>query len=545
MPKTGTLGGGYGMTDSTPKNNTNGNGQGAKPVLEKTKSVSYSATQSDQILSISSAASSSSTEGMPNRVEVINSGNTPVFIMAGYESYAHDDDITDENVVYLHTMLLPNETYYPPVRAIARIDAAVSPDDMTVVVDGTVVDNATPSSDMYVEFSSGVADIDSATANGIVGNATSTDVYLEPYTSAVNCAANNFRVGDLIRVRNEVMEVTAIGSKADLANNKLTVKRDMYGTDGGTAASDDDPVRLPFFNAYHDFDKYSVAQTDSDGKFKAMNFFALGRTSTKVQGLIAGSVSLKFYEAGYQSLGLSGITGSTNSGLSASTTYYFTIRADGATAADSSTTVAEISFTTDASNLNFGGSNGIISKIQTALDAKFYDSTNTNVLFEKKVHVAIVDGDIRFTSGQHLSTSAIALTAGTSGAGASVRFFAQANGRIPALASVPTAVAAKLPDDVSYDRVTYATIPNSSAFVYDDGKGNLFGAADGAINYETGAIDFRNAPPNAEFVISCMHTSAFSGKLNEAETDRINSLIAIHANTPNQKGSGQVTVKTY
>ena len=41
MPKTGTLGGGYGMTDSTPKNNTNGNGQGAKPVLEKTKSVRY------------------------------------------------------------------------------------------------------------------------------------------------------------------------------------------------------------------------------------------------------------------------------------------------------------------------------------------------------------------------------------------------------------------------------------------------------------------------------------------------------------------------
>ena len=87
MPKTGTIGGGYGMTDSTPKNNTNGTG--AKPVLEKTKSVSYSATQSDQILSISSAASSSSTESMPNRVEVINSGNTPVFIMAGYESYAH------------------------------------------------------------------------------------------------------------------------------------------------------------------------------------------------------------------------------------------------------------------------------------------------------------------------------------------------------------------------------------------------------------------------------------------------------------------------
>lgn len=530
MPKTGTLGGGYGMTDSTPKNNTNGNGQGAKPVLEKTKSVSYSATQSDQILSISSAASSSSTEGMPNRVEVINSGNTPVFIMAGYESYHDDDDTLDENVVYLHTMLLPNETYYPPIRAIAKTHAS---DDMTVIVDGTVVDNATPSSDMYVEFSDGVADIDSATAAGIVGNATNTDVYLEPYTSAANCAANNFRVGDLIRVRNEVMEVTAIGDKSDLANNKLTVKRDMYGTDGGTAAVDNDSVRIPFFNAYHDFDKYSVAQTDSDGKFRAMNFFALGRTSTKVQGLIAGSVSLKFYEAGYQSLGLSGITGSTHSGLTASTQYKIDITVDGGSL------FQDLTFTTDASNLNFGGSNGIISKIQSALDTQFYTAGN---LFEKKVHVAIVDGDVRFTSGSHLSTSAI-LLADTGDSGSFID--AAANGRIPAAANIPAAVAAKLPDDVSYDRVTYATIPNSSAFVYDDGKGNLFGAADGTINYETGAIDFRNAPPNAEFVISCMHTSAFSGKLNEAETDRINSLIAIHANTPNQKGSGQVTVKTY
>ena len=533
MPKTGTLGGGYGFHDSTPKNNTNG--AGAKPVLEKTKSVSYSATQSDQIFAISSAASASSTEGMPNRVEVINTGNTPLMIMAGYETYTTDtaDGVTE----YLHTMLMPNETYYPPIRGIIQTGAD------TVIVDGTVVDNAAPNSNEY-EDSGANADNTTAT-NNVVGSASNTLLYLEPYTSAANCTANLFRVGDLIRVDNEIMEVTAIGTKVDLANNTLTVKRAVYGSAASSGHGDEDDVVIPFFNAYHDYDKYSVAQTDSDGKFKAMNFFGLGRTQTNVQGITAGSVSLKFYEAGYQSLGLSGITGSTHSGLSANETYYFKIRADGATAADTSTTEAEISFTTDASNLNFGGSNGIISKIQTALDAKFYDSVNTNVLFEKKVNVAIVDGDIRFTSGQYLSTSAIALTAGTSGATTSVRFFATANGRIPALANVPDAVAAKLPDDVSYDRVTYATIPNSSAFVYDDGKGNLFGAADGTINYETGAIDFRNAPPNAEFVISCMHTGAFSGKLNEAETDRINSLIAIHANTPNQKGSGQVTVKTY
>ena len=522
MPKTGTLGGGYGMTGSTPKNYTNGTG--AKPVLEKTKSVSYSATQSDQIFAISSAASASSTESMPNRVEVINTGNTPLMIMAGYETYTSDtaDGVTE----YLHTMLMPNETYYPPIRGIIQTAAD------TVIVDGTVVDNAAPNSNEYVDSG---ANTDNTTAtNNVVGSASNTLLYLEPYTSAANCAANLFRVGDLIRVDNEIMEVTAIGTKADLANNTLTVKRAVYGSTASSGHGDEDDVVIPFFNAYHDYDKYSVAQTDYDGKFKAMNFFGLGRTQTNVQGITAGSVSIKFYEAGYQSLGLSGITGSTHSGLAASTEYKFNITVDGGS------TYENLAFTTDSSNLNFGGSNGIISKIQTALDTQFYTAGN---LFEKKVSVAIVDGDVRFTSGSHLSTSAILLADPSSG---TTPFSV---GRIPDIGTsagdVPAAVAAKLPDDVSYDRVTYATIPNSSAFVYDDGKGNLFGAADGTINYETGAIDFRNAPPNAEFVISCMHTGAYSGKLNESETDRINSLIAIHANTPNQKGSGQVTVKTY
>ena len=188
MPKTGTLGGGYGMTDSTPKNNTNGNGQGAKPVLEKTKSVSYSATQSDQIFAISSAASASSTEGMPNRVEVINTGNTPLMIMAGYETYTSDtaDGVTE----YLHTMLMPNETYYPPIRGIIQTAAD------TVIVDGTVVDNAAPDSNEYVDSG---ADTDDTTATDNVDNsATNTTVYLEPYTSAANCTANLFRLGDLI-----------------------------------------------------------------------------------------------------------------------------------------------------------------------------------------------------------------------------------------------------------------------------------------------------------------------------------------------------------
>tara|TARA_Y100000590_G_scaffold466960_1_gene644070 strand:- start:5687 stop:7264 length:1578 start_codon:yes stop_codon:yes gene_type:complete len=510
-----------------PLVNPSRNGKSKKPILEKEKSVGYSATQSDQIFAISSAADGATKEGMPSSVEITNIGKTPLMIMAGYESYTHNDDTLDTDVVYLHTMLLPNETYYPPIRAIAKTHAS---SDMTVIVDGTVVDNQAPNSNEYVDSA---ANADSATSSGVISSNSSTTLYLEPYTSAADCTANLFRVGDLIRLTNEIMEVTAIGDKSDLANNTLTVKRGVHGSTAASDHADGDDVLIPFFNAYHDFDKYSVAQTDHDGKFKAMNFFGLGRAATKVQGITAGSVALKFYESGYQSLGLSGITSSTHSGLTASTAYKIDITVDGGSLFE------DLTFTTDSSNLNFGGKNGIIAKIQAALDVQFYTTGN---LFEKKVTVGIVDGDIRFTSGSHLSTSAI-LLADTTDSGSFID--AAANGRIPAAANIPSPVAAKLPDDVTYDRVTYATIPNDSKFVYDDGKGNLFGAAEGTINYETGAIDFKNAPPNAEFVISCMHTSAFSGKLNESEADRINSLIAIHANTPNQKMNGSVKVRTY
>jgi len=400
-------------------------------------------------------------------------------------------------------------------------------------MDGTAVDNLAPDSNEYTDST---ADIDSATAAGIVGNATNTTVYLEPYTSAANCTANLFRVGDLIRVRNEVMEVTAIGDKSDLANNYLTVKRDMYGTDGGTSAVDNDSTRLPFFNAYHDFDKYTLAQTDSNGKFKCFNFFGYGRAASGAQGLVPGSIAIKFYESGYQSLGLSGITSSTDSALTASGSYWFKIAIDGGTA-------ESINFTVDSSNTNFGGTNGIITKIQDALNDK-YKNTASNT-FEQKSTVGIVNGDLRFTSGTHLSSSAIDLSAGVDGASASYNIFAQQNGRFPALANIRSAIAARLPDDVIYNRITFTTSPNAGVFLYDDGFGGLLGNGSGTINYETGAIDMKGCPVNAEFVVSVLHTSVFAGKLNEATGDRINSLVDIYANTPSQKWNGSVKIRTF
>ena len=118
-------------------------------------------------------------------------------------------------------------------------------------------------------------------------------------------------------------------------------------------------------------------------------------------------------------------------------------------------------------------------------------------------------------------------------------------GRLPAATAWVTQ-AAKLPDDTLFDRVTHTSVPNDSAFIYDDGYGNLRGNGRGTISYETGAFEIRNAPPNAEMRYSVSHTSALSGKVDtDTSGDRNNTLSAILANTPNQKVNGKLKVRTY
>ena len=368
-------------------------------------------------------------------------------------------------------------------------------------------------------------DVDSATANGIVSSNSATTVYLEPYTSAANCAANLFRVGDLIRVDDEIMEVTAIGDKSDLANNILTVIRASHGSTAASDHADDEAVEFAFFNAYSNYNKFTYSQTNESGKFKSTNLFGYGRSLTYPTGIVKGSFAAKFYNAGYQEWNISGITPSTHSGLAASTAYAFNITVDGGS------TFASLSFTTDASNLNFGGNNGVISKIQAALDTQYYTAGN---LFEKKVTVAIVNGDIRFTSGNRTRASAIALAAPTSG---TTPFGV---GRIPAIGSIESAVAAALPDDSIFDVANYIESKNQNVFAYDDGKGNIHGAASGSINYETGAIDI-SGPANAEFVVSFNYDSAHSGGVNETANQQ-NTMKEISARSMNSKIDAEVEI---
>ena len=215
--------------------------------------------------------------------------------------------------------------------------------------------------------------------------------------------------------------------------------------------------------------------------------------------------------------------------MTAGDTYKFNIKVDGGSV------FSNLTFIVDSSNTRFGGTNGVIEKIQQALDAQYYTSGN---LFEKGVTVSIVNGDLRFTSQSRLSTSAIELAAPTSG---TTPFGV---GRFPAVPDTNTAVAAVLPDDTVQDPITFASSPNNSVFMYDDGQGNLFGAGQGTISYETGAIDF-TGPANANFAYAVTHSSAFSGKLNEGVAGRANTLKEVIVNTPSQKWNGSVGIKVF
>ena len=399
--------------------------------------------------------------------------------------------------------------YFPNIRQMSGSGANSTANSVTL-------DNQVPNANMYIALNNVAAGDAQLVAEAIDGSETEIDVDEGAY----------FYVGDLIRVGNEVMEVTGISS------NTLTVIRASHGS-SAASHSDDTAIRMPFFNAYGGlaYNRYSVAQTDSNGNFMATNFFGYGRNTDgsgnrESNGIVAGSVAIKFYEAGYQNMtNDGGITAGTNSGLSASTTYYLSIAQNGGS-------TDAITFTTDSSNVNFGGTNGIISKLQDAVDALVYDPSKNG--YEDGVIFSIVQGNLRCTSKSHLSTSAISITTNTAGTAGTDELFDTSNviGRFPA--TIPSAVAAKLPPDTIIDKKSGLEIQNISKMAYDDSFGNIRGVCGGSINYETGAITLLDAPRNAEMVVSGNYGSSQSGG-NRFSTDDGNSITSIQGRSCNSK----------
>ncbi len=502
-------------------NNSFSKSKGYNQVFENTQEVD----NTDGFINILSVSSTKGTATVPSIKAfcVYNTGDVPAEVQFVFQEWKNNSNVDDDNSVDMGggatnlryvTMVIPaGDFFYLPHGRVIGYNADAS------AANATTIENTAPDSNMYVDSG---ADLDHATSATMGSDATHTTLNLE------NGHSKYFKVGDLIRIENEICEVTAVGTGADLANSTCTIKRGLFGSTAATHA-DDVAIRFPFFNRTADFDKFSVAQTDKDGIFHAKNFFGYGRTGDAISdGIQAGSIGIKFYQAGFQEFGLSGITANTNSGLVASTQYAFDISCDGGSD-------FTLSFTTDSSNLNFGGRNGIVNKIQDALNAGFYTSGN---LFEKKVNVAIVSGDIRFTSGQHLSGSAISISAPASG---TTPFGV---GRLPAVGDIEAAVAARLPDDTVFDRNTYDESPNKAAFMYDDGQGNLVGAGSGRISYETGEIRFTGLP-NAQFVLNLIHKSAHAGGVNADTTDGKNTIQSIGARSINPKLNTTVKILAY
>ena len=195
-------------------------------------------------------------------------------------------------------------------------------------------------------------------------------------------------------------------------------------------------------------------------------------------------------------------------------------------------------FTTDSSNVNFGGTNGVISKIQEALNTQYY--TTSSAVFEEKVSVGMVGGDIRFTSGSRLSTSAILLAAPS--AGETTPFGV---GRFPAIGTVEAPVSSILPQDTTMDKVTGKEKRSESVFFYDDGNGNIMGnETTGTINYTTGEFSI-NGVPNANFVITANYGASLSGGTRSSQVGSQNAISSIGARSVNHKVDGIVEFTAY
>jgi len=402
--------------------------------------------------------------------------------------------------------------------------------------DDNALDNTAPATDMYVD--SGV----------------NLDAALEDDETGLQVAdIAPFEVGDLVQVginattatRIEVMEVTSITDDSGTDDNGagiLNVTRALYGTsladkdaqtNSTNGAVSGANVHFPIFNTYYEHD-YAISgssqliMTDGRGRYKVNNFFGYARSAVandEGQGVVGGSVALKFYSSAYAEITFpKPITSSTDSKVTASTAYAFDLTID-----DSSAT--NIAFTT-SSNTKFGGSDGIIRKMQDSIDIAFEGTAYGCV-------VSIVDGALRFTSKSHMAAhdgtnGSLVLVADAS---SGTDIFTGSVGIMPNDTAFPDAIKPRLPDDVIIDISSSRTSPNMDAFMYDDGHGNLIyqGQTVGTVSYKTGAMNWTiPSLPYAQFVLNGHYASALSGgvkiKAGHADTG-ISSIFARSMNS--------------
>ena len=522
----------------------------ARPTTSITKSVSYvaSGADSNQILAIAGTDSSTvTTADAPRAVAIHNTGKFSVVTMLGYQQYSDED--TEENTVYLHTLLLPGETIAPNMRGLISTQGSVVDhtdgdfaDRSLWNLDGEVVDYTAPNVNLYTD----------STAKTTEGFADDDDTTIT-FDDASGSNIDMFRVNDLIRLDDEVCRIIS------LTDTVFTVDRALYGT-AKADHTNNTAIRFPFFNEYYDFDRVlsgssQLVQTDAQGRFKSSNFFGYGRVNSTSApfGLVPGTCCIRFYSSAYQEIPMGGtgvaggtggsnipITSSTSSQLSTSTEFSLNLTID-----DSSATT--VSFTTSSSNVNFGGTGGIVSLLQDAINTA--TRTAGNNLFGYSCSVGIVDSKLRFTSNSHLSPHD-----GTNGSKMEVKdgaggtnVLTGAAGIFPDINNSIAAIKPTISPVSVYDTLTYAKSSNMGGMCYDNGWGELIynGSKVGNISYETGSFNFSiPSLPNSEFEISLAHGSPFAGKLDTTKEDT-STITAIHANVINKNITGEIEVKLY
>ena len=392
------------------------------------------------------------------------------------------------------------------------------------------------------EYADSTADLDHATSSDMGSDVTVVDLYMEDGHSKF------FKVGDLIQVDTEIMEIESLGDGSNLAKSKAVVKRGLLGSTAATH-SDDAAINFFFGNEHLPFDN-GKCMSDKKGRFKQRGaFFSKARTSdTKVDGLVPGSVAIgPFYtEGGYLDWGLNGITPNTETGLPASTTYTFHIVVDEFNngGIDSTSSETAIAFTTDASDTTFAGSsNAVLPKIQAVLDTQSY--TTSSGLLNKKVKIFIHNGDVRVQSMSNNSGTIVGIgnVSGTTPFGV---------GAFPALASsVPALQGSEhgggTTDDIVYgpkstlaqaeitDPVSGVSKLNEKAFIFDNGNGDLLylDKVVGKVDYEKGHCEWAIASlPEAEFKVRGQSNSAHSGGVTYS-VQEYNSIQEIKARSIN------------
>ena len=354
--------------------------------------------------------------------------------------------------------------------------------------------------------------------------------------------AGFFKAGDYITVQTEVMRIVCLQTTLDTdlgtGSQIFVVERAKFGSTGASHATGQ-AVNLYYQNSYFKYNSTDyrgagdgtgteVFKTNNKGDFYISNFFGYGRTTANVaDGIVPGSVAIQFMKPSVQKFGLSGIASNTKTGLTAGTQYSFKVN-------DSGGGLEEIVFTTSASNLTFGGTDGLLNKIQTALNEEAI--TTSGNLDGRQLTVHLVNGDFCVYNENRTTGSSLVFAVGVTG----TSMFTQ--GVFPAYNALGDYSSSYYASIYKHDSQTYVQNVSLEDTIVDDGKGKL--GSVGTINYETGAITLTNAPSNAEMKVWGSVNSAHSGG-NSLTASGQNQFTSIRGRSVNARANCNVRILAY